>query len=561
MSRSRITLCAVAFAIGCRRGPTLTAWTTGEPNAPPEVAAVYRAVLDAIFPNPSAPALIAMDRRAEPSWLEISAKHFRRIPPPLIAPFSYRIPIVFMDQPEEQELNKERMRADSIAGTVPISDIRYRQRSAAPFIEKFPGAWGLVRLSRVGFEHGFQSAVLDVWYRGIASEESGHEIFWLRRNDNEWKVVARDTREGSIQPKPLPARMLSGWVDSLNLPPPARRRVRIVVRDSVSGSRVPSVAILVQGVSADRQGRLVQAQGAQPLMTMFTDSTGQIDIRNPPRGYAYFDAVCPPQREVAGAPLAYAELNPDAGVDTVLTLRVRMASCRERAPFMAREAKRHVDDVARAKVDAAARAVRGEIQGTLRDARTGRPVPRALIRVDETGGIGGSDSTGRFWLGFAPGAHKIIVYCPVKRQMPSKKATIVRLNARPAMRDTMDVRVPLEGCEDVPVDTVHVRTKGVWSIGFEDGLFTPCERFSQIKLGGYVDWSHMADLEFADKTVQPPNGWPRIKPVDGHEKVFMDVDADLIGPGSYGHMGIATYLLRVTRIRAVSAATPSSCLN
>jgi hypothetical protein len=324
---------------------------------------------------------------------------------------------------------------------------------------------------------------------------------------------------------------------------------------------VPSVAILIQAVPLIDQDRSRYEQGpAAPWMTVFTDSAGSATIRNPPRGYVYFDAVCPPQRDVAGARLAYADLNPDAGVDTVLTLRVRMKSCAERAPFMAQEAKRHIEDVARAKVEAAARAVESEIWGTLRDARTGRPVPRAPILVDGRGGTARTDSIGRFALGgIAPGSHKIVVYCPLKRQPMGKKATILTMNVRPATKDSTDIHVAMDVCSDVPVDTVHVHTKGVWRLGIEDGYFTPCKQFSQIKLGSYDDWSHQALLIFADGTLKPPNGWPRIKPVRGYEKVFMDVDGDLIGPGLDAYMGIAIYQLRVTRIRSVSAATKSSC--
>jgi len=289
--------------------------------------------------------------------------------------------------------------------------------------------------------------------------------------------------------------------------------------------------------------------------TGFTDSRGELLLTTPPRGYAWFEAVCPPERDVAGAGLAYATLERDAGIDTVLTLRVRIASCAEYAPAMAAEAKRQREDVIRAKREAADRAVQGNWWGTLRDSRTGQPVAWGWLRVDERGGLGATDSVGHFWLwGFAPGKHKIIIYCPVRRQWPSKVAGTQAFDAPPKMNDTADIRVDLTGCEDVPVDTVTVHTRGVWSVGFEDGFFTPCVPFTQIKLGGYRDWSHSAYLVFAGKGIDPPGGWPDIKPVNGYVKAFIDVDGDLIGPGSFGHLGMATYLLRVTRVRSARAA-------
>ena len=97
------------------------------------------------------------------------------------------------------------------------------------------------------------------------------------------------------------------------------------------------------------------------------------------------------------------------------------------------------------------------------------------------------------------------------------------------------------------------------SEGFEDGFFTPCKRFDQIPLGGYRDFSGLAYLGFAEKGIQPPGGWPDVKPEDGYYKTFMDVEGKLIGPGSFGHMGLAAYRLIVTRVFSAKAATPKSC--
>jgi len=127
------------------------------------------------------------------------------------------------------------------------------------------------------------------------------------------------------------------------------------------------------------------------------------------------------------------------------------------------------------------------------------------------------------------------------------------------MKDTMDILVDMQRCADVPIDTVHVRTRGVWSTGFEDGFFTPCKPFDQIKLGGYRDFSRMAYLDFPESVIAPPGGWPKIKPEGGYNRTFLDVEGDLIGPGSYGHMGVAIYELRVTRVLRAEQASKTSC--
>jgi hypothetical protein len=556
--------CVFAYATGCYRGPTLTAWTTGEANAPPDVAAVYRAVLDEIFPRgPNGPTLIVIDQMTVPTPIEIdtTAKRFARRPDAVIAPFGYRIPIAFVDTASLRDLSVKSRRADSIANNVPMTDLRYRQRGAGPFLERYPGAWGRVTLGRVGFGPHLRYAIVEARFASVMPNANyGDEIFRLARTQNEWKVVKRVPRGETINPEQIPFGMLHAWVDSSMFPAPRRRSVRGTVKDSASGRPLSGIVIRIKAAPLGKQGQILADKGPEEWGTAFTDAAGTYVIPSPPSGYTWIEAECPPSRAVRGAGLAPAALDAHAGLDTVLDFRVRFASCAELAPVMAAEAKRHLEAVERAKVEAAARAVQGNLWGTLRDSRTGRPVPRAPIRVDERGGIGGTDSLGHFWLsGFAPGRHTILVHCAVRRQWFGKVAARVTIEARPAMKDTMDILVDMQRCADVPIDTVPIRTRGVWSTGFEDGFFTPCKPFDQIKLGGYRDFSRMAYLDFPESVIAPPGGWPKIKPEGGYNRTFLDVEGDLIGPGSYGHMGVAIYELRVTRVLSAKQASKTSC--
>jgi hypothetical protein len=555
----------IASASGCYRSRGISAWTTGEPNAPPDVAAVYRAVLDEIFPErANGPTLVVIDRMTQPGRLESlnPARRPGRISSVAIAPFSYRVPIAFIDTTSLRELSMESRKADSTSYTLPMTDIRHRQGVAGPFLTRYPGAWGRLTLSRVVFGPGMREASLAVAFLpSVPGRDYGDEVFRLIRTTNQWKVVERIPHEGMvINAQPIPYVMLHAWVDSSLFPAPKRRSVRGTVKDSASGRPLPGIVIRVNHAPLGKYGQLLSDKGPEPWGTTFTDARGEFVISNPPSGFASMEAECPPSRDVRGAWLVPVALNPESGLDTVLNFRVRFALCAELAPEMAREAERQRKDVERAKGEAAARVVQGNIWGTLRDARTGNPVPRGWMRVDEGGGMGQSDSTGHFWLwGFAPGKHKVIVYCPVRRQWPSKVATTVSFHAPPAMKDTMDIQVDLRGCTDVPVDTVRVRTHGVLSEGFEDGFFTPCKPFNQIQLGGYLDFSGLAFLGFAREKMGPPEGWPHVKVENGYYKIFMDVEGDLIGPGSYGHLGLATYKLIVTRVISAKAATKTSC--
>jgi hypothetical protein len=352
--------------------------------------------------------------------------------------------------------------------------------------------------------------------------------------------------------------MLHGWVDSSQIPPPARHWVKVTVRDSATASPISAFAIVVKAGAVSKAGIPDQSNAPDGWAQLFTDSAGEVVVRNPPRGELRIEANCAPVGEIPGATLASVDFFPAIGVDTAIEFRIRPSSCAELAPVMAAAVAQHKRDVERAKAEAAARAVQGNWWGVLRDSRTGRPVPRAWLRVGR-GGPGQSDPTGHFWLwGFAPGPQKIAIYCPIRRQWFGKVASTISFVARPAMKDTADISVSMSGCTDVPVDTVKIRTQGFWSIGFEDGFFAPCHPFKQIQLGGYRD-SGLAFLELADDAAGPKGGWPDVAPPHGPTKFFVDVEAELIGPGSYGHMGLGTFLLRVTRVISARPATAKSC--
>ena len=558
-----LVLSLSVLAAGSLDAQKLTAWTTGEPNAPPDVAAVYRAVLDDIFPRGSeAPKLVVITQMTEPSMVEIDfeAKKPYRRPDAAIAPFEYRIPLVFADTNAFREMQEKGRAAEALAPTLPTTDPRHYQGYVAPFIERYPGAWGRVTFGRVGFGRDTSYALVEARFFALAPEgESGHEIFRLARTKSEWKVVDRIVRDYGIKAIPLPERMLHGWVDSSMIPPPKRSLARGTVKDSASGAPIARFVIRIESVPLDRKGFMIPEKFPEPWGTTVTNSTGAFSIKNPPAGYTVLHAECPPRGNVRGAILGTAVLQPESHLDTVIDFRVRFASCRELAPAMAAEAKQRLEDVKRAKVEAAARTVQGNVWGTVRDSRTGRPVRFVPIQIDGHW-ASGSDSRGHFWLwGFAPGKRRITVFCPLRRQMGGRVATSFTLEARPAMKDTTDISIDMEGCVDAPVDTVRVLTRGVWSIGFEDGFFTPCEPFNQIKLGAYIDKSKVAELTFAGSGITPPGGWPDIQPTDGYTKIFMVVEADLIGPGSYGHMGIALYQLRVARVLRAKAASKGSC--
>lgn len=562
--QASVSLCAVALAMGCYRAPMLTAWTTGEANAPPDVAEVYRAVLDNIFSaNSSGPALVVIDKMTETSIVEVffRPKRAERRLDAVIQPFPYRIPLAFVDTSTWRELYEKGRVAESVSFTLPDSDPRRFQSFWAPFIAKYPGAWGRLTLGRVAFGPRRDYALVQVRYTSLdQSAGTGQEFFRLAQNNRTWRVVERVPRDGApIEARPVPYSMIHGRLEPPPPPAPRRKLVRGSVKDSASGLPLSAMVIRVTNAPLGKRGEVLGDKVPEPWGTLFTDSAGKFFMLNPPSGYMNIEVECPPSRGIRGAGLAPATLQPEAGLDTVLDFRVRFASCAESAPALAREAEEHLKRVELAKKEAAARLVQGNIWGTVRDSRTGRPIPRAWIRVDRSGPTG-TDSLGRFWLwGFAPGTRTIVIHCPVRRQWFGKIATTLTVQALPAMKDTMDINIDMDRCADVPVDTVRIRTRGVLSSGFEDGFFNPCRRFDQIKLGGYRDFSGLAYLGFAKSVIEPAGGWPKVEPEQGYTRIFLDVEGDLIGPGSYGHMGLGTYELVVTRVVSAKAVSKTSC--
>jgi hypothetical protein len=553
-----------ASLAACQSAPSrLRVWTTGDVGAPPEVADVYRAVLDEVFPRDSGPSLIVIDQLTEPTPLEMdfTAKYPKRPSEGVILPFRYRIPIYMVDSATRSRLYEEGRIADSAAYHAPMTSPLYYQRYSAPFITRFPGAWGRLSLGRVGFGPRLDYAVVYVRFAGVNPQSnSGQEVFRLAKIKGSWKVVERIPRPyESIEAIAPTYAMLHGWVDSSQIPPPRRKSLRVIVTDSTTGAPISAFGVTLQSSPLTKKGFPDDSKFPASWGNFFTNVRGEVVVRNPPPGTVLIEAQCPPERDVPGAKLAYAVLQPGAAIDTVITFRVQSGMCAELAPGMAAEARQHRIDVERAKLEAAARAVAGNRWGTLRDARTGRPIPRAWIRIDDRGGPFGTDSTGHFWLwGFPPGMHTLTIYCPVRRQFLPRVASTAKFYARPAMKDTADISASIEGCDDVPIDTVRVRTRGVWSIGFEDGFFTPCKPFTEIRLGGYRNYGE-AFLVFAREGIVPPGGWPKVKSDNGTTRIFLDAEGDLIGPGSYGHLGVGTFLLRVTRVVSAKPASSTAC--
>jgi hypothetical protein len=179
---------------------------------------VYRTVLDLFFVDgDESPSIIVMQDTAEPpsnggpcpavvceqvwqhkSKIDMATMlDYARFSPkrPRLIPFGYRIPIVFLSSTEEVRMRAEgqaRLVERHLMNYVPEMDL------LSEFDRKYPGAWGRLRLSRVGFNPQHTEALIQASFMcGIVC--NSHEILFLKKSEKHWTVVERipNSSEGS----------------------------------------------------------------------------------------------------------------------------------------------------------------------------------------------------------------------------------------------------------------------------------------------------------------------------------------------------------------------------
>src|SRR6266480_940848 len=201
------------------RGRPPWADTTGESGVYPigDASGVYRAVLDLLFVDGAErPRIIVMHDTAEvrgggpcPIACDRKWPHkskidtatvlaFARLSPkrPKIVPFGYPIPIAFLSYEGYNRLrNTVRLRLQR-AGRTSYPEA---PEFAAEFARAYPGTWGHLTLTKVGFNKAHAEALVQarVW---CGDQCSSDEILFLRRIAGRWAVVERipNDAEGTI---------------------------------------------------------------------------------------------------------------------------------------------------------------------------------------------------------------------------------------------------------------------------------------------------------------------------------------------------------------------------
>jgi hypothetical protein len=184
--------------------------TTGESGVYPigDAVGVYRAVLDLLFVDGAEhPRIIVMHDTAEvrgggpcPIACDRKWPHkskidtatvlaFARLSPkrPKIIPFGYPIPIAFISYEGYNRLRDSmNLRLKRVGRTSYLEQSEF----AAQFAKTYPGTWGKLTLSKVGFNKPHTEALVQasLW---CGDQCYGDEILFLRRVSDSWAIVER----------------------------------------------------------------------------------------------------------------------------------------------------------------------------------------------------------------------------------------------------------------------------------------------------------------------------------------------------------------------------------
>jgi hypothetical protein len=207
--------------------------------------------------------------------------------------------------------------------------------------------------------------------------------------------------------------------------------------------------------------------------------------------------------------------------------------------------------------------LRPAVHGRVLDSLTGEPLRNLDMSLREHGLIARTDSLGRYlYSGALPGTHEIRFTCPTKRTWSRHVGATQRLDVSPQTDSVVDFYVHLRNCEEPPLRTWSGEFRGHYAYGFETSMFAPCVPFESF-VGTALEGTErgFAWVNFSEAaSAQAGSMWPRdMKPAQEYGPFYVRWRATVLGPASYGHMGVSMYGMKVTEVFEVRHATPTDC--
>lgn len=197
------------------------------------------------------------------------------------------------------------------------------------FMSKYPGAWGSVGLTQVGFNPAHTEAILQVRYK-CGTYCGSMEMILLRKSERRWRIVERmpeasqftdlghtDLRfRGVGAQKPLVEVRAEFVADSIR-----KMRLLRVIRGVVTNSASGSPIVLARvSIRAGETPNTPWAQG-------YTDSLGRYRFSDLPLGSTNIVVHCPKYTRRPGEMISVAEAGVAAGTDTTVDFPIQLNLC------------------------------------------------------------------------------------------------------------------------------------------------------------------------------------------------------------------------------------------
>ena len=274
-----------------------------------DTADVFRAVLDTLYTSADgSPPVIVLYAETEPRMVGCA-----KLPCPLLTPqpstplgvptmeafrqatlsrrhlkdFNYRLPVRIMSEEQQLSILAE--------GQAMLPKYSNREPFWVGLLARYPGTWGIARLSAVGMNPEKTEALLQVRHQCGAECESS-ELMILKKMAGRWQVVERlaqytqspDAGKGSLRFRGVgaPAHHVDprevAAAESLRVNK-APRDIHGVLTNGAYGEPIKGAAVTVAPYEEPNK----------KSAKVYSDSTGAYTIENPPIGYAYIDVRCP----------------------------------------------------------------------------------------------------------------------------------------------------------------------------------------------------------------------------------------------------------------------------
>jgi hypothetical protein len=200
------------------------------------------------------------------------------------------------------------------------------------------------------------------------------------------------------------------------------------------------------------------------------------------------------------------------------------------------------------------------VYGRITDSASGRPIPGVRMQVDSMIGIPGSDKEGWYLLfGQRPGARHVSLYCPSQRRINWRKVAERVVDVGPRTDSLVNFQITLTGCNEPPSHTWAGEFRGHYTFGFESSDFTPCDpKLERLDGTAYEEEKQWVWVEAFAPDATKGIEWPKQND-PYYPKYYVRWRATVTGPGSYGHMGVGMYQMRVERVLEVREPRADDC--